>query len=281
MSEVVVNDAEQLAKLIIEKLQSSKSELVRQWNSPTGTKTRHFVLDGLLPVEAAMAIAAAFPVDGAGFSERKSFREHKKTLAKLGQTDPVLKAISLAFQDDRVVEIVSEITGMNSLNGDRTFYAGGLSMMFPGDFLNPHIDNSHDGERNRYRRINLLYYVNEDWSEESGGNFELWDDEVKVPRTIVSGFNRLVAMETNKHSWHSVSQVVADKPRRCVSNYYFSAVSPDGDQYFHVTSFTGRPREQLKRMLGPLDNGLRNLVLKTFRSLVPGSGQADKPDNKH
>ncbi len=26
-------------------------------------------------------------------------------------------------------------------------YAGGLSMMFEGDFLNPHIDNSHDAGR--------------------------------------------------------------------------------------------------------------------------------------
>ena len=267
----------ELVALIATRLEDSKASLIEQWNNPIGTRTKHFILDDLLPSDVASRIAGAFPKDGEGFSDRKSFREQKKTLAKLGQTDPVLGAISLAFQDERIIRLVAQITQMKELEGDRTFYAGGLSMMFPGDFLNPHIDNSHDGNRNRYRRINLLYYVNENWNEASGGNFELWDDAVKTPKTIVSGFNRLVAMETNKDSWHSVSKVLADSPRRCVSNYYFSSTSPDGRQYFHVTSFTGRPKEQLKRLLGPLDNGVRNLVLKVFRKIVPGRDQADVP----
>ena len=175
---------------------------------------------------------------------------------------------------------IAEITRMTALESDRSFYAGGLSMMFPGDFLNPHIDNSHDGERKRYRRINLLYYVNENWEKECGGNFELWDDDVMKPKTLVSGFNQLVAMETNKRSWHSVSKVVSSRPRRCVSNYYFSKVSPDGNEYFHVTSFTGRPTELLKRVIGPIDNGLRNFVLRVFKTFVPGRNLADKAEHK-
>ena len=137
-------------------------------------------------------------------------------------------------------------------------------MMFPGDFLNPHIDNSHDAARDRYRRLNLLYYASPDWSLENGGNFELWDDEVKTPKTIVSHFNRLVVMETDKNSWHSVSPVRAERPRCCVSNYYFSKLSPDTTQYFHVTSFTGRPDEGVKRAVGVVDNALRNVVGKTL-----------------
>ena len=273
-------DTKDLARLIVQRLEDAKEELRAQWANPEGTRTRHFVLEQVLPEDVARTIAAAFPADGAGFNDRSSFREHKKTLAKLGKTDPVLGAISLAFQEEDVIAKVAEITRMNGLEPDRSFYAGGLSMMFPGDFLNPHIDNSHDGERKRYRRINLLYYINEGWSEECGGNFELWDDDVTQPKTLVSGFNRLVAMETHKESWHSVSKVVSDRPRRCVSNYYFSNVSPDGDKYFHVTSFTGRPTELLKRIIGPVDNGLRNLVLRVFKTFVPGKSLADKAEHK-
>lgn len=267
--------ADQLADLIIARLNGAEVDLRRQWNSPQGTRTRHFILENVLPEPVAKAISDAFPRDGEGFADRSSFRERKKTLAQLGRTDPTLGAISVAFQDPRVIDCVSRLTQMSQLEPDRSFYAGGLSMMFPGDFLNPHIDNSHDGERERYRRINLLYYVNPGWQEEFGGNFELWDDEVKTQKTIMSGFNRLVAMETNKHSWHSVSKVVTDRPRCCVSNYYFSKISPDGDNYFHVTSFTGRPRELLKRIVGPIDNGARNLILKIFKNFVPGKSQAD------
>ena len=148
-------------------------------------------------------------------------------------------------------------------------------MMFPGDFLNPHIDNSHDSDRQRYRRLNLLYYVSPSWSEQYGGNFELWSGDRKIPKTIASLENRLVVMETNRHSWHSVSEVVVDRPRCCVSNYYFSETSPDDDEYFHVTSFSGRPEQPIRRFLGVLDNALRNTVSKVLK-LGRGKDQINK-----
>ena len=52
--------------------------------------------------------------------------------------------------------------------------------------------------------LNLLYYVSPDWSHESGGNLELWDNGPEgQPREIVSRQNRLVLMATHKTSWHS------------------------------------------------------------------------------
>jgi 2OG-Fe(II) oxygenase superfamily len=144
-------------------------------------------------------------------------------------------------------------------------YAGGLSIMSKGDFLNPHIDNSHDANRQRYRRLNLLYYVSPDWRLENGGNFELWDEKRVAPKTLVSTTNRLVVMETTKSSWHSVSPVVADKPRCCISNYYFSTISPDESDYYHVTSFSGRPDQKVKKALGVVDNALRNVISKTLK----------------
>ncbi|WP_413692869.1 2OG-Fe(II) oxygenase [Psychromonas sp. KJ10-2] len=116
-----------------------------------------------------------------------------------------------------------------------------------------------------YRRLNLLYYVTPEWILENGGNFELWDAKVTVPETIVAKFNRLLVMETNDRSWHSVSPVVTDTPRCCVSNYYFSEISPSGLDYFHVTSFTGRPGEYWKRKVGVIDNLLRNTISKTIK----------------
>ena len=86
--------------------------------------------------------------------------------------------------------------------------------MAKGHFLNPHLDNSHDGEQKNYRVLNLLYYVSPDWKPEFGGNLELWDESVKKPVEIPSLFNRLVLMSTNDKSWHSVNEVRIDRPRR-------------------------------------------------------------------
>jgi Rps23 Pro-64 3,4-dihydroxylase Tpa1-like proline 4-hydroxylase len=151
------------------------------------------------------------------------------------------------------------------MEADGSLYASGLSMMLQNDFLNPHIDNSHNANRSMYRRINLLYYLNPNWSMENGGNLELWTEKRDVPLTIVSSENRLVLMETHAKSYHSVSPVKSAEPRCCVSVYYFSPDSPSGEEYFHITAFYGRPEETLKRAYSHIDNALRSVAAKVFK----------------
>ena len=251
--------------MLTKKIIASRGDLQRQWNNPTGTNTRHFILDNLLPDDICAKIYDAFPKDGDGFYNRASFKEKKKTSADLSSYDPILADITYSFQDKAIVDLIADIVGFDQIEPDPKLYAGGLSMMFKDDFLNPHIDNSHDGERERFRRLNLLYYVSPGWEKANGGNFELWDEARTTPKTLISQANRLVVMETHRKSWHSVSKVNVDRPRCCVSNYYFSTVSPDKEDYFHVTSFSGRPEETMKRAVGVVDNALRNIVSKTMK----------------
>jgi len=265
---------EQIVHLILDRLTSKASNIRAQWLAPVGTTTRHFYIDDLLPIDVANAAYNAFPRDAAGFYDRKTFREKKRYSAHLSAYPPILGDLTYALQDPAVVRKVAEIVGFEEIEPDPSLYAGGLSMMFKDDFLNPHIDNSHDAERDRYRRLNLLYYVTPDWKLENGGNFELWNEDQSVPHTIVSRQNRLLVMETNKASWHSVSPLAVDTPRCCVSNYYFSKVSPDRTEYFHVTSFTGRPDEPIKKIVTLADNALRNVVSKTL-----GVGRGKKEIN--
>lgn len=255
-----MNQQEEFTQIILEKLKCEEESMINQWNNPIGTKTKHFYLDNLLPEAKCLEIYDSFPKTADGFYSRESFREKKKVASHLNEYDTILSDITYAIQDKRVVDLISAMINFEHIEPDPLLYAGGLSMMFKDDFLNPHIDNSHDVSRERYRRLNALYYVAPDWKIENGGNLELWDEERLRNKTITSAFNRFVVMETNKDSWHSVSKVLVDGPRCCVSNYYFSKVSPDSTDYYHVTSFTGRPEEGFKRLLANIDNGVRNFV---------------------
>jgi len=88
----------------------------------------------------------------------------------------------------------------------------------------------------------------------------LWDTAVRSPTEIPSLFNRLVIMETNRVSWHSVNAVQHIGVRNCVSNYFFSRESPEQHDYFHVTSFSARPEQKLARLLATADNLVRTCV---------------------
>jgi Rps23 Pro-64 3,4-dihydroxylase Tpa1-like proline 4-hydroxylase len=259
-----------LAESIVKRIEPSK-DIFRQEFSLSG-RIPSFIVDDLLPQDEAREIYEAFPAkDRMVF--KKSLREQKSIAAQMNRYNPLLEEIIYAFQEPEIVRLISEITGIRELIPDTHLYAGGISLMTPGDYLNPHIDNSHDKDRLNYRSLNLLYYVTPEWKEEDGGNLELWDEGVgpacrrgrKPCRTIHSRFNRLVVMATGKKSWHSVSPVRRGGQRCCVSNYYFSPYPLSGPDYFHVTSFRGRPEEKIKDVILQIDNAARSSVRKIFR----------------
>ena len=252
---------EDVASIILRRLDEEREHLRQSFNRTRDeTSTKYFVLDNLLPEDLVLKLYESFPNEEIYF-RRDTFRERKLTFAKLDRLESKLpNEVTDSFQDSRVIRMVSEITDIPELEGDPLLYAGGISRMDRTHFLNPHIDNSHDSTRERYRRLNLLFYVTPGITEEDGGNFELCEKNVRNPHKIVSGCNRLVVMETTKTSWHSVDPVKSDVQRCCVSNYYFSRCSPTGEDYYHVTSFLGRPGQVGKRLYGRLDNFLRQNV---------------------
>lgn len=266
---------EQLVGLICERLNAETARLTQAFaDSAKVVGVRHFALDDLLPTDVAALISQHFPAPEK-MRLMDSFRERKYTSKSFDDFHPLMKSITFAVQDPRVVAIVEEITGIQQQIPDPSLYAGGLSAMTQGHFLGVHIDNSHEGSRKYYRTLNLLYYISPDWTPESGGHLQLWNPDVSREVTISSNYNRLVVMETHPLSWHSVSKVQVDGVRRCVSNYYFSPVSPTGSDYFNVTSFSAPPCEPVRRMVLKLDAAMRQVV----RRFVPdGVGKKDVYD---
>ena len=214
-------DRRYFSDLIYKSLLDKKEVLQQQYNA-SRNNIGYFYLDNLLPQEIALEINAAFPKPEE-MVHKKSIREDKYVAAQMNKYNPLLEEIIYAFQDKRIVALVQDICGLRDIEPDENLYAGGISMMGHKQFLNPHLDNSHDKDRELWRVLNLLYYVTPDWEESYGGNLELWPDGLKNPQiTIHSKFNRLAVMATHSGSLHSVSPVTYNGFRCCVSNYYFS-----------------------------------------------------------
>jgi Rps23 Pro-64 3,4-dihydroxylase Tpa1-like proline 4-hydroxylase len=262
-------DRDAIARHMLPVIALRAADLASQWR--TSAPVNHFVVDDLLPEEWGHAIRSAFPRPEAMVLKR-SLRELKFVSAQMNRCDPLLEEIVYAFQHPGIVSLVEQITALQALEADSMLYAGGISLMAPGHFLNPHVDNSHDRSQQKYRVLNLLYYVSPDWSERDGGNLELWPTGPKGPPiTIVSRFNRLVVMITHKQSLHSVSRSIGKADRCCVSNYYFSEHPVGSQHYRHVTSFRGRPEQPLRDLVLRGDNWLRTMVGKAFPATIKGN----------
>jgi Rps23 Pro-64 3,4-dihydroxylase Tpa1-like proline 4-hydroxylase len=264
-----------IADLMLQRLIPLERLMTDQWQG--SAPIHHCFVDDLLPVDLVKRIRAAYPA-GSSMKVKKSLREYKYIAAQMDQYDPILEEALFAFQDPRIVDLVGKVTGLRSLEPDSLLYAGGISMMSKGHFLNPHIDNSHDKSQERYRVLNLLYYVSPDWRLENGGHLELWPGGTQEPQiTIESRFNRLAIMVTHTRSWHSVSPVATDGQRCCISNYYFSPEPAETQEYFHVTSFRGRPGQKVRDLVLRGDIALRTSIRKLFpKGLLKNKHYYDK-----
>lgn len=255
---------EAIASAILERLASSAGRLQRQF-AETSPRVGHFVLDDVLPGDLAQRVFEAFPPPGQ-MTLKRSLREHKYISAQMDRHDRLVEEALFAFQDPRVLRELERITGLEGLEPDPELYAGGISVMTKDQFLNPHIDNSHDKDRRRWRVLNALFYLTPQWGDGDGGHLELWPEGPgAAPVTLHSRFNRLVVMATHDDSWHSVSPVRGLRPRCCVSNYYFRRAPVRAGDRFHVTSFRGRPEQPLRDLVLKADARARSILRLLFR----------------
>lgn len=256
----------EIADAVLIRLEKRETELKKMFSSSKST-IGYFYIDNLLPQELVDKANSVFP-NISELTLKKSLKQCKYVSAQMDIHNSLLEEILYAFQDKRVVTTIQEICGIKTvIEADENLYAGGLSLMNKDCFLNPHLDNSHDNKRDRWRVLNLLYYVSPNWKKENGGNLELWPNGLKGKAIEVESFqNRLVVMATHNTSFHSVNRVLVSGSRKCISNYYFSNDALAGHEEFHVTSFVGRPNQKLRNIVLNFDNKIRMGIRKFFKN---------------
>jgi Rps23 Pro-64 3,4-dihydroxylase Tpa1-like proline 4-hydroxylase len=148
------------------------------------------------------------------------------------------------------LKTLSYITGMSNVLADEQLVGGGIHMTGPGGRLDVHVDFNYIEDRRLHRRLNLLVYLNDPWPSDWGGQFQLWDKDVKhCAEEFDPILNRCVIFETNEISFHGVVPVspYALAPRKSFATYYYTREAPSHWKGIsHSTIFKARPEERLK-----------------------------------
>lgn len=181
----------------------------------------HAIVDGWWEPDLIAEVAAEVPApDHAGWLRYDSGHERKMEgppemwgprttdlLAQIGHATPVLEE---AFA---IPDLTMETVG------------GGYHLIAPGGHLDIHTDFSRSSRTRLYRRLNLMVYLNPDWTE-PGGQLELWD-ETRMVCSVAPEMNRTVVFATSATSWHGHPRP-ADRWRASVAAYFFSPHPPEG-----------------------------------------------------
>ncbi|MCB9262381.1 MAG: 2OG-Fe(II) oxygenase [Flavobacteriales bacterium] len=146
------------------------------------------------------------------------------------------------------LNFLSELTGIENLMGDPYFEGGGCHQIKPGGYLKVHADFNKHKLTNLDRRLNVLVYLNQDWKEEYGGHFELWNTEMtKCEKKLLPLFNRMAMFSTTDFSYHGHPDPLKcpeGRSRKSLALYYYTNGRPAEEINFgledHTTIFVDR-----------------------------------------
>jgi Rps23 Pro-64 3,4-dihydroxylase Tpa1-like proline 4-hydroxylase len=152
------------------------------------------------------------------------------------------------------IVFLEEMTGMDGLIPDPHFFGGGLHELKNGGFLNIHADFNHHSKMQIDRRLNVLIYLNKDWKPENGGQFELWDREMKECQVeVLPEFNTFAAFSTTDYSYHGNPNPIncdEDNSRKSIALYYYTNGRPESEINLgledHNTLFKLKPGQVLR-----------------------------------
>ena len=149
------------------------------------------------------------------------------------------------------VKFLNNLTGIEeTLITDPYLMGGGLHELKNNGYLNVHADFNQHPQMKLDRRLNILIYLNHNWTDNNGGHLELWDKDMKkCGKRILPIFNRMVIFSTTDFSYHgNPSKVKVDNnySRKSIALYYYSNGRPSSEKKLglHSTIFRKRPGTQ-------------------------------------
>ncbi len=196
----------------------------------------HIVLDGLFDDADLERVLAEFPKP----EETRWMRFDSPLEKKLGfyhehsTISPAIRSFLDAMNGFEMLMFLEALTGIEGLIPDPYFGGGGLHQIEPGGFLKIHADFNVHPKLKIDRRLNMLTYLNKEWSEEWGGHLELWNESMSECRKRIAPlFNRTVIFSTTDTSYHGHPHPLAAPEgvtRKSVSLYYYTAGRPEHEQ---------------------------------------------------
>jgi Rps23 Pro-64 3,4-dihydroxylase Tpa1-like proline 4-hydroxylase len=214
--------------------QSDRLREVFATNSPFP----HVVVDNLFPPQLISNLVSEFPTPSDQSWDRSVVEGIQVKLRSNWTTEddisPITAEVVNFFNSGSFMKSLSTITGVQKLISDPYFTGGGRNCILPGGVLDVHADGNWHDDMGVHRRLNAILYLNENWKEEWGGHFELWDRNLTGCVKAVSPLaNRLLIFETHDFTYHGHPNPLAcpeGENRKSLIFYYYTAEPRPSEQ---------------------------------------------------
>ncbi|MDO3383859.1 2OG-Fe(II) oxygenase [Gilvimarinus algae] len=214
----------------------------------------HLVVDNFFNPTFCEALLSEFPA----FDDERAKNENgtlgrKATYPNIRDIGPTYQKLDTLIKSREFLDWVSKATGIDDLIYDPDYFGGGTHENCHGQDLDPHVDFNRHPVTGHHRRLNLIVYLNHEWSADWGGAIEFHTDPRLPPHEnaiteVAPLFNRCVIFATHDHSWHGFKRIslpAGDSDphtRKSVALYFYTKTRPAAEYHGrHSTIYIERP----------------------------------------
>jgi len=137
------------------------------------------------------------------------------------------------FESDIFIDWLEKVTGIDNLQKDTTHNGAGIHIIKQNGKLDIHSDFNRHRSTMKYRRLNLLLYLNKDYKEDYNGHLELWNKEMTVcEQKIAPLFNRIVLFKVDDDANHGHPEIWNSEKtnRTSLALYYYTDDRPEHEK---------------------------------------------------
>jgi hypothetical protein len=211
----------------------------------------HVMIDNFFDEAVLDRAIEEFPPTDSLSENFDNVREFKRTTRSELEIPPFGRALVHALNSGTFISFLEEITGVRGLVGDPHLWGGGFHVLPRGGKLKIHTDFNYHKKLGLDRRINVLIFLNRNWTEAYGGHFEAWRPKgTNAEARYLPIFNRLIVFGTTDFTFHGNPDPV-DCPegmsRKSIAMYYYTKGRPKHEWSGMVqsTTFMNRPGEAI------------------------------------
>jgi len=203
----------------------------------------HIVLDNFIKNQSIIRTIAEeyrnydyWGCDNSKYSQNNQIKKYFNPWdsESMNRMPPITKFMIDYLNSREIISFVEQISGIQNLEPDLSLVGAGMHRIDKGGKLSIHIDSNKHAEKQLYRRINLLLYLNENWMHEWGGNLELWNENpFEMVKNISPIFNRSVIFTTQSKSYHGHPKPLMcpeNRSRYSIAVYYYSKDYPENEK---------------------------------------------------
>ncbi|MDO5648779.1 2OG-Fe(II) oxygenase [Paracoccus sp. (in: a-proteobacteria)] len=210
----------------------------------SGDPYHHICIDGFLPetvIDRVQQDLRDLPQADHSFARDQ---ERYKSAYNPERLPKYTRDLFYALNSRPFLLFLEDLTGIKGLIPDPYFMGAGIHKTLNGGHLDIHADFNLHKPMMVERRLNVLIYLNDDWQEEWGGCFEIWDNDMtQMLKRFAPIRNRMVCFSTSSTSMHGNPVPVNHpngEPRQSIALYYYTATWDDTRRE-HTTIFKPRP----------------------------------------